>query len=61
MPFITVELLEGRTIDQKRALVKKVTEAVMETANVPKERVHVFVRDLKKDEYAHDGVFFCDK
>ncbi|HBL68180.1 MAG TPA: 4-oxalocrotonate tautomerase, partial [Firmicutes bacterium] len=31
MPIIQIELLEGRTIDQKRALVERVTQAVCET------------------------------
>jgi len=28
MPYVTVKMLEGRTEEQKRALVKEVTEAV---------------------------------
>ncbi|OEH86926.1 4-oxalocrotonate tautomerase [Desulfuribacillus stibiiarsenatis] len=61
MPFVTVEMLEGRTLEQKRALVEKVTVAVEEAIGVPKERIHVFVKDLKKDEYAHAGVLTIDK
>jgi 4-oxalocrotonate tautomerase len=37
MPIITVQLLEGRTDEQKRALVEKVTDAVSETTGAPKE------------------------
>ncbi|OEF98216.1 2-hydroxymuconate tautomerase [Desulfuribacillus alkaliarsenatis] len=61
MPFVTVELLEGRTMEQKRALAEKVTEAVEQTTGAPKERIHVFVKDIKKDEYAPSGIFVCDK
>ena len=28
MPYVTVKMIEGRTDEQKRALVKEVTEAV---------------------------------
>ena len=31
MPIITVQMLEGRTDEQKKALVEKVTDAVVET------------------------------
>ena len=39
MPYVTVKMLEGRTEDQKRALVEKVTAAVVETTGAPKEAV----------------------
>jgi len=61
MPFVTVELLEGRTMEQKRALVAKITEAVEQTTGATKDRIHVIVKDLKKDEYAPGGVFVSDK
>ena len=37
MPYVTVKMLEGRTDDQKRALVEKVTDAVVETTGASKE------------------------
>lgn len=44
MPIITVQLLEGRTDEQKRALVEKVTAAVAETTGAPAERVQLSLR-----------------
>ena len=32
MPIVQIDLLEGRTVEQKRAMVAKVTEAIQETA-----------------------------
>nr|WP_268928813.1 2-hydroxymuconate tautomerase [Microaerobacter geothermalis] len=60
MPFVTIELLEGRTPEQKRELMEKITKVVCETVNVPAERVHVFIEDLKKDHYAVAGKFMSD-
>jgi 4-oxalocrotonate tautomerase len=37
MPIITVKLCRGRTLEQKRKLVEKVTAAVVETADVKAE------------------------
>ena len=48
MPYVTVKMLEGRTDDQKRALVEKVTDAVVETTGAPKEAVTVFIEEMSK-------------
>lgn len=60
MPFVTIEMVEGRTLEQKRALAEKITQVVAETVNVPPERVHVFIEDLKKENYAHSGKLLID-
>ncbi|TDM04194.1 2-hydroxymuconate tautomerase [Macrococcus carouselicus] len=57
MPFITIELVEGRSEEQLKAMVSEVTEAVSRNANAPKENIHVFVEELKKDRYAVSGRF----
>lgn len=61
MPFVTVKLLEGRTNDQKRAIVEKITTAVVESANVPAERVHVIIEEMSPNNYGHAGVRISDK
>ena len=48
MPYVTVKMLEGRTEEQKRALVKEVTEAVSRTVNAPAENVTVFIEEMSK-------------
>lgn len=61
MPYVTVKMLEGRTEDQKRALVEKVSEAVSETTGAPIENVTVFIEDLKKANYGTKGKLFSDQ
>ena len=61
MPYVTVKMLEGRTDDQKRALVEKVTTAVSETTGAPVENVVVFIEDMPKSHYAVAGKLFSDK
>jgi 4-oxalocrotonate tautomerase len=41
LPEIYVHTVEGRTIEQKRALVKDITEAVVRNFNVSADRVMV--------------------
>jgi 4-oxalocrotonate tautomerase len=61
MPIIQIELLEGRTIDQKRALVERVTQAVCETINAPAEAVSIIIREMKREDYAKAGKLAADK
>ncbi|WP_412675601.1 2-hydroxymuconate tautomerase [Alkalihalophilus marmarensis] len=55
MPIVTVQLLEGRTDDQKRALVEKVTDAVSETTGAPAERISVIIDEMKPTNFAVNG------
>lgn len=61
MPYVTVKMLEGRTDEQKRNLVKKVTDAVAETTGAPVENVVVFIEDMPKNHYAVAGKLWSDK
>ncbi len=60
MPYVTVQMLEGRTDDQKKALIEKVTDAVVETTGAKKEKVVVFVEDIDKRYYGVGGKRLID-
>ncbi len=60
MPYVTVQILEGRTEEQKRALVEKVTAAVSETIDAPAERIHVIIEDIAKNNHAVGGKLSSD-
>jgi len=55
MPVITVEWLEGRTIQQKTALAEAVTNAFVEIAKVSKDQVWIVFRDVKRADWAMAG------
>lgn len=55
MPIVHVELLEGRTQEQKEGLIRDITEVVAKNADVPKERVHVILNDMKHGDYGVGG------
>lgn len=61
MPYVTVKMLSGRTVEQKRALIEKVTEAVSETTNAPKENITVFIEEMDATHYGQAGVMHADK
>ncbi|MBU8693446.1 2-hydroxymuconate tautomerase [Bacillus altitudinis] len=60
MPIITVQMLEGRTDEQKKALVEKVTDAVIETTGAEAEKVSVIIEEMKKEHYAVAGKRMSD-
>ncbi len=61
MPIVQIEMFEGRTLEQKRALVEKVTEAICETVNTPKDSVSIIIREMSKGNYSKAGILFSDK
>lgn len=60
MPIVTIKMLEGRTDEQKKALVEKVTEAVVETVNAKREAVTIVIEEMSKNHYATGGVRISD-
>ena len=61
MPIVQIHLLKGRTIEQKRAMVKRVTEAIAETANAPPEAVEVIISEMEKENFSRAGVLIADQ
>ncbi|WP_226669171.1 2-hydroxymuconate tautomerase [Metabacillus litoralis] len=61
MPYVTVKMLEGRTEEQKRALVEKVTAAVSETTGAPEEKIAIFIEEMSKNNYALGGKRLSDE
>ena len=51
MPFAQIYLIEGRTEEQKRALIEKVTQAIVEAVNAPKENVRVWLHDVPQENW----------
>lgn len=56
MPIITVNILEGRTAEQKRALAEGITGAVVAALAAPPDDVRIIINDMKPDNYAIAGL-----
>ena len=61
MPTIRVEMFEGRTPDQKRALVAALTEACVRTLGASPESVQVLLFDIARQNWAAGGILWSDK
>jgi len=60
MPEIVVYLLEGRTLEEKRGLVKDITAAVVRNIGTPVESVTVSLVETAKTAKGKGGVLFSD-
>lgn len=49
MPFAQIYILEGRSEDQKRAVIEKVTQALVEALDAPQQNVRVWIHDVPKE------------
>jgi 4-oxalocrotonate tautomerase len=61
MPFINVKMLEGRTHEQKKALVKAMTDAIVETCGAKAEGTMVVIEDIPRDHWARNGVLLSEQ
>ncbi len=61
MPNITVELLRGRTMAQRREFVRRVTEAAVECLNARPEKVRILLVEIDPSDVANGGVFVADE
>jgi len=61
MPSIRVEMFEGRTVDQKRALVRELTEATMRALGVPAESVDIMLFDIPRHDWATAGTLWSER
>jgi 4-oxalocrotonate tautomerase len=60
MPVIIVEADEGRTAEQKRGLVKDITDAVCKNFNVEPQAVTILIHEQKKENRGKGGKLAMD-
>ena len=61
MPTLRVELMEGRTVEQKRELTKALTNAVVEVLKCSPQAVDILYFDIKRHDWATGGELWSDK
>lgn len=61
MPLIEIHLLEGRTDEQKKALLSAVTAAVHDSLGAPLETIRVWVQEVSPRAFMAAGVLAADK
>jgi 4-oxalocrotonate tautomerase len=56
MPFAQIYMLEGRTPEQKQAVIEKVTQALIEAVGAPAQAVRVWIHEMPKENWGIGGV-----
>ena len=55
MPIVEITMVEGRTIDQKTALLRSVTDAIVGSLSVPQGNVRIILREIPTAHFAVGG------
>jgi 4-oxalocrotonate tautomerase len=61
MPEIYVHMVEGRTLEQKRALIRDITDAVVRHITVEPATVMIQIVESPKHNKAKGGVLFSER
>ena len=56
MPFAQIHILEGRTEEQKKAVIEKVSQALVEATGSPIANVRVLITEVPKENWGIAGV-----
>ena len=56
MPFAQIYMLEGRSEEQKKAVIEKVTRALVEAVGAPPTNVRAWIHDVPKENWGIAGV-----
>ena len=60
MPIIHVDLLEGRSVEVKRAYVKAMTDCTVEILKCSPDAVTIILSDMRTENYAKAGKLKID-
>ena len=61
MPLAEVTLVEGRTSEQLRTLISRLTAAVVDSVGAPKENVRVVLREIPATHWAAGDVTVAER
>lgn len=61
MPIIKIEMFPGRTLEQKRAIAKAVTDSFVESAKATPQSVHIIFSEIAQDDWAVAGELCSDR
>jgi 4-oxalocrotonate tautomerase family enzyme len=61
VPVVTVELWEGRTLEQKRGLVRAITDAMVEHADANPDALHVIIHEIPLENWGRAGLLGVDR
>ena len=61
MPTFRVEMIEGRTVEQKKKLVEEITRVSVEVLGGTPEMVDILITDVKRENWATGGKLWIER
>ena len=61
MPLAQITMLAGRTTDQKRRLVQRVTDVLCEELDAKPDAVVITLIEVPRENYARAGTLIADR
>ena len=61
MPTYRVEMIEGRTVEQKKKLVEEITRVSVEVLGGTPEMVDILITDVKREIWATGGKLWTER
>lgn len=61
MPFVEVTLVQGRTPEQLRTLINRLTEAVEGSLDAPRSSIRVVLREVPPTHWAAGDVTIAER
>jgi 4-oxalocrotonate tautomerase len=58
---LIVQQIEGRTVDQKRELARRLTDVTVDVLGVDPETVTVFIEEVPPENFARGGTLAIDR
>lgn len=60
MPTYHIEMLEGRTLEQKKRLVQEITRVSVEVLGGNPDAVDILITDVKRENWSTGGVLWTE-
>ncbi len=61
MPLVEIHMLEGRTDEQKKALLDGVTDAIRDSLGVPLTSIRIWIREFSPKDYMVAGKLYAER
>jgi len=61
MPHVQITMLEGRTLEQKRRAVKRLTEVLQQELQMNPEALTIALVEVPRENFARNGTLIADR
>lgn len=60
MPYVNVQITKGATRDQKSALVREITDALVRILGKKPEHTHIVIQEIADQDWGYSGMLTDD-